>query len=343
MRNSHQMLSRLIALVLFSIYTTAAASLPLPQTLGTWIPTYGDADTNPLQNETVAAAALSRLVAAGANTVYIDAWHGGITTFPSSTWSKAAGINWPGNVDFLSFPVVLAKSYGLKVIAWFEYGLMYDGVLQTAKPNWYLGESNGFSFMNASNNDVCDFLIGITLDALSHQPLLDGVQFDDHFAWPNALGTESSVLKQQTLTRLLTQMRTSVRNLFPKAYFSIAPNPADSALVDQNVNWPQWLALGLCDDIIVQLYCYDADYFSFRMYQQLAALPNPKLVNQLKVGILLNNGNISNINATAMMRAELKAARNSSTNFGGQVLWYSRGILLYSFDAVKEIWSNYSV
>jgi uncharacterized lipoprotein YddW (UPF0748 family) len=326
-----------------SLFTLASGDHLPPQTLGTWIPTYGDEETNPLQNETAAAANLAKLAAAGTNTVYIDAWHGGITTFPSKTWSVAAGnVSWNGT-DYLSFPVTIAKSLGLRVIAWFEYGLMYDGVLQEAQPSWFVGESNGFAFMNASNPNVADFMVGITLDALKHQPLLDGVQFDDHFAWPSTLSRDvSPQVKQNTLTQLLSRLRSSVHESFPSSFFSMAPNPADSALADQNADWPLWLKLNLCDDIIVQLYCYDADYFIYRMNEQFAALPSPNLASKLKTGILLNNGNVSNINATAMMRAELTAATNPSTSFGGQVLWYARGILLYSYDAVKEIWTNVS-
>lgn len=325
----------MLLIILTASLVSLADGTP-PQTLGTWIPTYGDSETNPLYNETVAAAALARLAAAGANTIYIDAWHAGLTTFPSSTWSVAAGnVSFTG-VDYLSFPVTIAKSLGLRVIAWFEYGLMYDGILQAAQPSWYLGESNGFSFMNASNPNVADFLVGITIDALNHQPLLDGVQFDDHFAWPSTLSSGiSPEVKQNTLTQLISRIRSSVQKSFPLSFFSIAPNPADSALADQNVDWPLWLKLNLCDDVIVQLYCYDADYFKFRMEQQFDALPDPTFADRLKMGILLNNGNVSNVNATAMMRAELEAAK-----YGGQVLWYSRGILLYSYEAVKEIWSQ---
>lgn len=338
---------------------SAARSSRPPQTLGTWLPTYGDDETNALSNATAAAAALAKLVAAGANVVYIDAWHGGVTTFPSATWSRAAGgIPWPGDVDYMSFPVAIAKSLGLRVIAWFEYGLAYGGALQAAQPSWAIGaDASGMVFMNASLPAVADFLVGITLDVLAHQPLIDGVQYDDHLAWPQQLpsgsGSEGSsrsgslsgadptpAEKRAVMTALATRLRAAVRAAAPSALFSCAPNPADSALADQNVDWPAWLAAGVCDDVIVQLYCYDAAYFSFRMLQQLAALPSAALAPRLKVGVLLNNGNASNANATAMMRAELAAATNASTALGGQVLWYARGILLYQFEAVREVWAG---
>jgi hypothetical protein len=64
------------------------------------------------------------------------------------------------------------------------------------------------------------------------------------------------------------------------------------------------------------------------------------LAPRLKAGVLLNNGNVSNANATAMMRAELAAAANASAPVGGQVLWYARGILYYQFAEVKSVWSG---
>jgi hypothetical protein len=135
-------------------------------------------------------------------------------------------------------------------------------------------------------------------------------------------------------------VRAAVRAAAPGARFSCAPNPADSALADQNVDWPAWLGAGICDDVVVQLYCYDAAYFAQRMRQQLAALPDAALAPRLKVGVLLNNGNESNANATAMMAAELAAAGDPATPLGGQVLWYARGILEYSYDAVKAVWAT---
>ena len=323
----------------------AAAAAAPPQTLGTWLPTYGDSETNALANATAAAAALARLAAAGANTVYIDAWHGGLTTFPSSAWERAAGAPWPaGSVDYLSFPVVIAKQMGLRVIAWFEYGLIYGGQLQAAQPDWCIGvDGGGFAFMNASLPAVGDLLEGIALDALRHQPLLDGVQFDDHFAWPSSLPGPGAGERRAAMTALAARLHGAVRGLAPSALFSLAPNPADSALADQNVDWPAWLGAGLVDDAVVQLYCYDAAYFAFRVQQQIAALPpgsTRALAPRLKFGILLNNGNVSNANATAMMREELAAAANSSAPVGGQVLWYARGILYYAFDEVREIWTH---
>jgi len=335
------------SLLLAGAASAAAARVPplVPQTLGTWLPTYGDDETNALVNASAAAAALARLAAAGANTVYVDAWHAGVTTFPSPTWERAARAPWPaGSVDYLSFPVSLAKARGLTVIAWFEYGLAYGGALEAAQPGWSIGTDGFFTFMNASSPDVGDFLIGIALDALRHQPLLDGVQFDDHFAWPAALPASSSpppAAKRAAMTALATRLRAAVRAAAPAAFFSLAPNPADSALADQNVDWPAWLAAGLVDDVVVQLYCYDAGYFAERLQQQVDALPPGRareLAPLVKAGILLNNANVTNVNATAMMRAELDAAANASAPLGGQVLWYARGILLYSFDDVRQVW-----
>jgi uncharacterized lipoprotein YddW (UPF0748 family) len=343
------MLRRLLRAATAAAAAVAAAAPVSPQTLGTWLPTYGDAETNALQNASAALAALTKLAVAGANTVYIDAWHGGVTTFPSPTWERAAGARWPpaDANDYLSFPVSIAKSLGLRVIAWFEYGLAYGGELQAAQPAWSIGVDGGFAFMNASNADVGAFLEGITLDALAHQPLLDGVQYDDHFAWPAALpaaaGGPSADEKRAAMTALVTRLRGAVRAAAPSALFSFAPNPADSALADQNVDWPAWLAADLVDDIVVQLYCYDANYFAFRLQQQVDALPARSaraLAPRLKAGVLLNNGNVSNANATAMMRAELAAAANSSAPVGGQVLWYARGILFYQFEEVKDVWSS---
>jgi hypothetical protein len=38
------------------------------------------------------------------------------------------------------------------------------------------------------------------------------------------------------------------------------------------------------------------------------------------------------------MRAALAAAGSAAAPVGGQVLWYARGILLYSFEQVRAVW-----
>ena len=55
----------------------------------------------------------------------------------------AAGAPWPGPVDYLSYPVAIAKGLGLRAVAWFEYGTAASPALCAAQPSWCIGESGG--------------------------------------------------------------------------------------------------------------------------------------------------------------------------------------------------------
>jgi uncharacterized lipoprotein YddW (UPF0748 family) len=327
--------------------------------LGTWLPNYGDVQTNFLTNASVFAAALDTLVSVGANTLYIDAWHDGVTAFPSAAWEAAAGVPWSSaNVtDVLSFAVPMAKARGLRVVVWLEYGCAYGGLLQASRPYWSMGVANGFAWMDPSLPEVQALLVGIAADALAYAPLLDGVQYDDHFCWPNALpasGGPSQAQKQATMTALAGAVAAAVRAapLRPggvPASFSLAPNPLDTSTADYNVPWDQWLHGGVVDDAVVQLYCYDASYFLVRLAEQVQAVValDPSLAARVRAGILLNNGAQVNANGTAMMREAVAAAAGpwvsggaSLPPIGGQAVWYVRGVLLYETEEVKEIWTN---
>ena len=84
-------------------------------------------------------------------------------------------------------------------MAWFEYGLMAAYTtfqdsnsfpIFAKSKGWTVGEYNSFVWMDASKMEVLDFISGILIDAIEgySKKGLKGVQLDDHFAQPIALG-----------------------------------------------------------------------------------------------------------------------------------------------------------
>lgn len=342
-------MSRWLLGVLLSAVGTESLHPVAPQTLGTWLPNYGDNLTNLIATPAVAAQTFAAFKALGGNTVYIDVYHAGATAYPSQAWENATGLQWNASgtaVDYLSFTVPLAKASGLQVVLWYEWGTMLGPELISAHPDWVIGQDPTFSYANASNSEYQQYLIGIVQDALQHPVAaqIDGIQFDDHFCWPASMpatGGPSQAQKQAALTTLIGRLQGAVKGRAPRMLFSLAPNPAAYSLDSFNVPWPAWLAAGTVDEAVIQLYTWSYEGFLSSFLAQQAAVNNdPALIAKLKAGILLNNGATVNANGTAMMIAEISAAGSPSTPWAGQVLWYARGVLLYSAANVSSVWAT---
>ena len=92
----------------------------------------------------------------------------------------------------------------MQVWAWFEYGLMAAYGAPTSNAfaraaqgaGWVLGESGGFTWLDPQNPAVGAFLAALLNDAAAPGKYagLAGVQLDDHFAAPSALGRRGAAL-----------------------------------------------------------------------------------------------------------------------------------------------------
>ena len=137
----------------------------------------------------------------------------------------------------------------------------------------YTTASNGFVWMNPLVPEVRNLVKGIMVDAIT-QFDLQIVQFDDHFAWPQAYGWDSytaAVYKQETGNNLpalttdatfaawrrgktqafFAEISEAAKAAKPSVLVSLAPSPITTSSVSFNADWSQWMANA--DEVLPQV------------------------------------------------------------------------------------------
>jgi uncharacterized lipoprotein YddW (UPF0748 family) len=159
------------------------------------------------------------------NTLYPCVWNRGHTLYPSPVAVAAGGRRkdwstdlplWPGD-DVLRSLITQAHRQHLRILPWFEYGLMIplsspiarahpdwltttlagDVVPQPMQPlpllprplqNWQLAVTGGnLAWLNPFHPEVQAFLVALIAEVVKTYPV-DGIQLDDHFGLPIEMG-----------------------------------------------------------------------------------------------------------------------------------------------------------
>ena len=197
------------------------------QLRGVWITNYGTSisyHTTRL-DEVVANIAKHHL-----NTIYPAVWNRGYTLYPSTIAKNAGGLKQDRLTslpyeDILSSLIYQAHRQNLKLIPWFEYGLMIPTTSKIAQehPDWLTTAQNGetvinykatkpkwmsnslFNFaqeitganqgwLNPFHPEVKRFLIDLIVD-VAQRYSIDGIQLDDHFGLPVEFGYDPYTVK----------------------------------------------------------------------------------------------------------------------------------------------------
>lgn len=276
---------------------------------------------------------MQALAAAGVNRVYLDVWNQGKVYFNSSTMANLVGTAGLGT-DQLSWGVANARQNGLQVFAWFEYGFMSaygspdNAFAQYAQQQgWQLGTtSNGFVWLDASNPSVVNFLGNIMADAVNNYNL-DGVQLDDHFAYPVELaGSNTGVM-----TTAAEGVRKIVRGV-SSASLSLAPNPYSTSVNSFNVDWVKWADLGLFSEYAPQLYTSTFSSFQTDLSETLSAAPS-SLDQYLIIGLRCDGSGGS----TSWDDLSQMISTTASNNLGVSI-WYANGILNTYPSQFQTVW-----
>ena len=188
---------------------------------GTWITHLG---TSLMYYSTRLDETVAELAQQGITTLYPAVWNHGHTLFDSRVIQKAGGsarnpwVNLPIPFsDLLSGLVTQTRRQQLRLIPWFEYGLMIptDSEIIKRHPDWLTQRQDGrisdfptsqpFDFMNPLASlrrlvlgnaqgwlnpfhaDVQQFLIDLMVEVVTRYPV-DGIQLDDHFGLPIEYG-----------------------------------------------------------------------------------------------------------------------------------------------------------
>ncbi len=242
--------------------------------------------------------AVNELADAGFNTLYPNVWSRG-TTFHRSKWApmEPALATRSPDLDPICRMTAVAHKRGLQVIPWYEYGLMEPGDAAVVKqnPDWILKKIDGSPYyamhganlktsplkdlrvwLNPAHPGVRERFIGLITEIVERCKV-DGVQLDDHFAWPVDLGYDAytaALYKQETgleppadytnrawmtwrrqkLTGLLVELRQALQRSNGNGRISLSPGPFRFAYNKWLQDWEIWSVRRLVDELVVQNY-----------------------------------------------------------------------------------------
>ena len=235
--------------------------------------------------------AVDELEQAGFSVLYPNVWSRG-TTFHTSEFAplepslKTAGVT----VDPICTLSKEAHKRGMKVVPWFEYGLMEPASAEVVQdnPDWVLSRANGdpvmkmhgkeMVWLNPAHPQVRQRFIGLVVEVMK-RCRMDGLQLDDHFAWPVELGYDpyTSALykdefgidpprdytnrywmtwRRRKLTGLLRDLRIRLEQESLPVRVSLSPGPFRFAYNNWLQDWELWAVGQLIDDLVVQNYAY---------------------------------------------------------------------------------------
>jgi len=186
------------------------------------------------------------------NRVYLGVYNDGVT-YPSKISYRNRETNLP-LFNPLNSAIHEGKRQGLKIYAWFEYGLMLhtDDPIAKKHPEWLLGEGkvvNGFVWLNPSHPEVEQYFIDLFTEFAYLYPKLEGIQLDDHWSVPTEFGNHASAL-----TQLTAKIVNTVKKINPHWVISLSPNPPRFAYNEYSQDWLTWVRQGYIDEVVVQVY-----------------------------------------------------------------------------------------
>lgn len=237
--------------------------------------------------------AVARIAEHRLNTIYPAVWNRGYTLHPSEIALQAGGrmrdpltsLPLLPFQDSLSGLVRQAHRQHLRLIPWFEYGLMLPAKSPIARkhPDWLTTTqtgSKGSGWLNPFHPQVQQLLVHLIVEVVQRYPV-DGIQLDDHFGLPIEFGYDSYTIKlyqhdhngavppsdpadpewmawrAERLTQLMMKITNAVKAARQEAIVSLSPHPPSFAYQKYLQDWTRWVELGLVDEVIVQIYRQD--------------------------------------------------------------------------------------
>jgi uncharacterized lipoprotein YddW (UPF0748 family) len=300
----------------------AAGARSSPRRLGVWLTN----SPSPLYYDTHRLdQAVAELAEAGFNTLYPNVWSRG-STFHRSRWAPIEPVLAQSGArhDPICRLTEQAHRRGLQVIPWFEYGLMEPATAAVVRqnPEWVLQKRDGSSevvlhgkpmvFLNPAHPGVRQRILGL-IGEIVQRCKVDGIQLDDHFAWPVELGYDAftralylqssgreppddhtdrawMTWRRQQLTGLLRELRRVLKgNGSGSAYVSLSPGPFRFAYNTWLQDWELWALGSLIDELVVQNYAYSLQGFA-RDLEQPALVKASSWGIPVEIGVLAGFG-----------------------------------------------------
>jgi autotransporter-associated beta strand protein len=213
-------------------------------------------------------------------------------------------------------------------------------LLQDAAGN-YSNTSSGYAWLNPLVPEVRGLIKGIVIDAID-QFDLQIVQFDDHLSWPVQFGYDTYTAnayraqtgrnlpasysnarfvswRQDVMQDFVTELVTDVRAAHPDVIISLSPSVAAFSAANYCTSWPDYMAAGLFDEVVPQVYRSTYSSFSTEWTNQINAVGN---TDEMAAGVrLLGTGA-----ATPWTDLKQMIDRSRETNALGHSIWYSEGV-----------------
>jgi uncharacterized lipoprotein YddW (UPF0748 family) len=299
-------------------------------------------------------AAVAELAATGFNTIYPNVWSRG-ATFHRSRYAPLeptlAAVN--PNLDPICRITKAAQRHGMQVLPWFEYGLMEPGDAEVVRlnPDWVLRRADGSAlyamhgadlrtsplkdlrvWLNPAHPGVRQRFIGLIMEIVQRCGV-DGIQLDDHFAWPVDLGYDNytRMLYRQTtgreppanpkdrywmrwrryhLTSLMRELRIRLQqtSTSKRLLVSLSPGPYRSAFNEWLQDWELWAMGGLVDDLVVQNYAFSMEGFTNDL-NQAALIKARSWGVPVEIGVLAGLGARTTDMDTIAEKVQLAASR----------------------------------
>jgi uncharacterized lipoprotein YddW (UPF0748 family) len=244
------------------------------------------------------------------NTVYIGLYSGTTVYWPSRAY-KAAGGNWASNSrDYAAYLTDIFHDEGLKVGAWFEYGLALgwqNHPIATAHPDWLArdrwgdpvtGENGGFVFLSPGHADAVAMVVDMVRE-LSEDYSFDGIQLDrirwgrkdagreygyedctsqlyhaEYGTYPPANENDPQWVRfrEELINDVAQQCHDAIKAANPELVVSSTPT-GSYGIVQHMQRWADWVAGGYMDLVMPQMYTTSLDGFIAEFDTQVAQAP----------------------------------------------------------------------
>jgi uncharacterized lipoprotein YddW (UPF0748 family) len=321
--------------------------------------------------------AIKRLQELNFNTIYPTVWNWGYSLYPSKVSERVTGrsvrlvtpldpnldpdLGTQGR-DMLKEVVEQGHQKGMRVIPWFEFGLMTPSYSELAKrhPDWLTNRRDGTTidkdkagdpikdvvWLNPFKPEVQQFIQDLVVEIVSNYNI-DGIQFDDHFGLPSDFGYDDftvQLYKQEhqgkappadpknaewlrwradKITNYLTKVFRAIKDRKEKAIVSISPNPQRFSYEYFLADWAAWERRGLVEELVVQIYRDDFNVFVSELEQ-----PEMKVArSHIPVGVGILTGLKDKRVPVSQIQKQVEAVR-------------SRGFAGVSFFFYETLWKN---
>ncbi|WP_234300785.1 glycoside hydrolase family 10 protein [Sphaerospermopsis aphanizomenoides] len=281
-------------------FTPIHAQITRQEIRGVWMT---NNDLNILRDRTKVRDAVTKLRKLNFNTIYPVVWNSGYVMYPSNVAKRLdiqpfvfRGLD---GHDILADLINQAHRQNLLAVPWFEFGFMTPPTSELAlnKPEWLTQKRNGsqtsvsaageVAWLNPFHPEVQQFITDLLVE-LANNYDIDGIQFDDHTSLPHEFGYDKytiSLYRQETkknppadpqdpewvswrankITDFMVRLNQRIKQIKPKAIFSVSPNYYDFAYKFQLQDWLEWVRANIVDELVVQVYRDNLESFTAKL------------------------------------------------------------------------------